>query len=608
MAFYRDRGDGLIEVVHDDGTTTPGLPPSMAPDLEATGILAQPAGPSLAERGATAGVADFVDDGDQAARDYALGMGRQAPQPSIRVEMERALGAPIPAPQSQRSHTQQAQQSRFDQLSQVGPESGTVDYSSLSGAPQATQQMVNDPRIATAQEVMAEMQRGTYVPGSPARDVLVGFTEQGRAPLPQEELERRRENLQAQAAEQRWQGELMAERGEREQLAEYVDLQRQYQQIERERELQLAREARAQELQREAEQAKAEIQQVDPRAYWNEMGGESRFLAILAVALGGFSAGFTGSGRNLALEMLQDAIRDNIDAQKHAISQQEERYTEARAAYERALEAAGGDVPTADLIYEIGLSQVFVQQARQYAAQVDNDLARSQAEQIALQMEEQIAEREAELQGLNRVRAEQWAHQPERRGGVVRPSYEQAMDRVIGRHERERKLGLRESDEEPDRADLARRVVLPDGTAVFAKDAQTATDSQGVLDSVQRYEQLSKEAIGLLDELGHSLPLSERRARLKAIGTQMALEVRDMARLGVISDSDVEVFMKPLSAMGSEEMTSHDPTVKAGLEQNMRINDRRRNQLLRQFAADPQMRRPVIPQDRVMGQQMREGW
>src|SRR5690606_31258031 len=266
---------------------------------------------------------------------------------------------------------------------QPAPSEQKVDPSTLVGGESGTgAQRAPDPREAVAAEVMAEMARGShYVAPRPARDVLVGYTEQGRAPLPEEEMERRRRNWEEQAAEQRWQGQLAGERADREQMADYVELQNRFQQLERERELSERREAMAARLKAEADEAKAAIQSVNPRADWEEMGGGARFLAILSLAFSWYNSGIT-RGPTLALQMLQQAVRDNIDAQKEKIAQQEDRYSEARAAYERALAATGGDERAADLIYEIGLSRVFADQARVYASQVDSDLMRSQAEQL----------------------------------------------------------------------------------------------------------------------------------------------------------------------------------------------------------------------------------
>lgn len=615
MAYYRTRADGLLEVVQDDGSVTPPLPSTIQGDLELQGIMpAVPPELGLAESGATAG----------------LGGGAIVPPPTERDDYQRqalaaAHGQPVVRPKTGSdvapglmtpelagalassglpvdSRTQRQAKVAQQQAAQREQRTANLVGGEPTGAPL-------DPQLAHRAEVerdLAALQRPVYIPGQPARDVLVGYTEQGRAPLPPEELEARRANMEAQAAEQRWQGQLMAERAERERLADYVDLQRQFQEAEQTRDLLERREATVRQLKAEADQAKADIQEVDPRAFWNEMGGEQRFFAILSVALGAFGSAFTG-GENQALRMFENAFRENIDVQKQRIAQQEARATEASAAYERALAAVGGDERSADLLYEIALGNIAAQQARAFAADTDSDILRSHAEQAALQLEEANREKEAELAGLTRVRAAQFAHQPETGPRVVQRSRADALKELGQLYDLEEKVGLRESQQPVEREDLARRVVLEGGTVVYAKDSQTATSAQKALGALERYRRLAGDAKEILSEAGHSIPLSDRRTRLSAIGIEMALLIREANELGIVTDSDMKNFMEPLSALGSERVFSAPGATITKLDEVTRLNKMKEAQFLRQMTSDPQMTRPVVPRDLVQGG-AREGW
>lgn len=598
MASYRIRPDGLLEVQQDDGSVSPGLPPSLQGSLEAEGIMpAVPAELGLEQSGATAslfgGGGFSVVDPSQAPPDTYRAPNGGRPT-SDAEKIQQTLG----------SFGVQADLPRGAQP--TAPSERMVDPSTLVGGESGTgAQRAPDPREAVAAEVMAEMARGTrYVAPRPARDVLVGYTEQGRAPLPEEEMERRRGNWSEQAAEQRWQGQLAAERADREQMADYVELQNRFQQVERERELNERREATAARLKAEADEAKAAIQSVNPNEYWEEMGGASRFAAILAVAMSGFAAGFTGSGRNTALEMLQQAVRDNIDAQKEKIAQQEDRYSEARAAYERALAAAGGDERAADLIYEIGLSRVFADQARVYASQVDSDLMRSQAEQLALQMEEQIAEKEAELQGLTRVRAAQFVHQEARAGGVIRPTYEQALERVGKRHELEEKIGLRDRAPSPD--DMKRMIVLEGGQRVYAP---SESDRAVLRDKIQNAEKILSAIDTQLDII--NTPGKSLSPELRAKATANARVLGGFARNllvgpGAVTDSEREIIDQAV-AQDAAGFFALDTTNKAALEILRKYTERDRRDALDQVSASPQRWQPLTPPDQVRGA-TREGW
>lgn len=602
MAYYRDRGDGLLEVVQDDGSVSPGLPPSIQGDLEAQGILPErPEELGLGQSGATAGRLDYMDE--WSSPDAPLAPTTPAPvaprptppqhrPPKSRYDVASMVQAPTPE----------------EQADLVPPDQ--VDWSdepprkNLVGGERSAP-VGPDPRERTAAEVAAEMQRGSYyVAPREARDVLVGYTEQGRAPLPEEQLQQRRDNMAAQAAEQRWQGELVGERLEREQEARYVDIQQRFQQVERERALAERREANVARLRAEADQAKADIEQLNPRQLWDEMGGEQRFFAILSVALGGFAAGFTGSGRNPGLEMLQQAQRENLEAQKQKIAQQEGFYSEATAAYERALEAAGGDERAADLIYEIGMGRIMVDQARNYAMGLDSDIARSEVEQLAAQLEEQNLEKEAELQGLTRVRAAQFAHQEARAGGVVRPTYEQALERVGKRHELERKVGLREapvSDE-----DRERMIVLPGGQRVYAP----AKDDRKVLREQMQGTQKMLSAIefqeSIIDTPAKSLSL-EKRAESEANARVLGGFARNLlVGPGAVTDSERAIIEQAV-AQDAAGLFSLDTSNRAALRILKKYSQQELQGVYDQLSSTPTGWTPLTPPDTVRGRATK-GW
>lgn len=604
MAYYRDRGDGLLEVVQDDGTVSPGLPPTMQGELEAQGILPErPEELGLSESGATASLFGgqgftILDPSQAPPDDYGrnalrAAAGKPAVQGAQPQQQGSALFDPVAA-EAARGLPRGAQQQ------QAAPPPPTNLVGGERSAP-----MGPDPRERTAAEVAAEMQRGSYyVAPREARDVLVGYTEQGRAPLPEEQLQQRRDNMAAQAAEQRWQGELVGERLEREQEARYVDIQQRFQQVERERALAERREANVARLRAEADQAKAAIQQINPRQLWDEMGGEQRFFAILSVALGGFAAGFTGSGRNPGLEMLQQAQRENLEAQKQKIAQQEGFYSEATAAYERALEAAGGDERAADLIYEIGMGRIMVDQARNYAMGLDSDIARSEVEQLAAQLEEQNLEKEAELQGLTRVRAAQFAHQEARAGGVVRPTYEQALERVGKRHELERKVGLREapvSDE-----DRERMIVLPGGQRVYAP----AKDDRKVLRDQLQGTQKMLSAIefqeSIIDTPAKSLSL-EKRAESEANARVLGGFARNLlVGPGAVTDSERAIIEQAV-AQDAAGLFSLDTSNRAALRILKKYSQQELQGVYDQLSSTPTGWTPLTPPDTIQGR-VKKGW
>lgn len=57
-------------------------------------------------------------------------------------------------------------------------------------------------------------------------------------------------------------------------------------------------------------------QKIDPRHYWTEEGGGSKFGAALGILLSGIGAGMSRSNTNMAMDVIQGNINRDIDAQK----------------------------------------------------------------------------------------------------------------------------------------------------------------------------------------------------------------------------------------------------------------------------------------------------
>lgn len=85
---------------------------------------------------------------------------------------------------------------------------------------------------------------------------------------------------------------------------------------------QAAAEARTVDLQNHLKAQEEQVQKVlsehkiDPSRKWSSMGIGNKILAGISIALGGIGAGLSGSNKNYALEIINKAIDDDIDAQK----------------------------------------------------------------------------------------------------------------------------------------------------------------------------------------------------------------------------------------------------------------------------------------------------
>jgi hypothetical protein len=97
-------------------------------------------------------------------------------------------------------------------------------------------------------------------------------------------------------------------------------------------------------LQTEGDSLQKAVQngQIDPDKYWNSRTSGQKASAIVSVILGGIGGGMSGTGQNVALQMLNDHVNKDIDSQKVDLGKKETLYSQNLAKYgqERAATAA----------------------------------------------------------------------------------------------------------------------------------------------------------------------------------------------------------------------------------------------------------------------------
>lgn len=113
--------------------------------------------------------------------------------------------------------------------------------------------------------------------------------------------------------------ETRAAEADRQALAQQQYLNQQYQQDQQ---------VRQDKLMAQIDKEHAEVQdkvreqynkKIDPERYWNSKSTGAKILAGIGMVLGGMGGGMTKTGRNPALEQINKAINDDIDAQKYEI-------------------------------------------------------------------------------------------------------------------------------------------------------------------------------------------------------------------------------------------------------------------------------------------------
>lgn len=116
---------------------------------------------------------------------------------------------------------------------------------------------------------------------------------------------------------------------------------------------------------------------VDPNEYWKEKGTGSKIAAALAIGLGTFGSLYM-HGPNTALQIINEGINANIDAQKANIATARGAFADRSSLYRQNLEAFG-DRERADLATKMQyLDQVtsMVNQIRAGAKDADSEAAR----------------------------------------------------------------------------------------------------------------------------------------------------------------------------------------------------------------------------------------
>lgn len=102
------------------------------------------------------------------------------------------------------------------------------------------------------------------------------------------------------------------------------------------------------------------VQEIDPDQYWNSLDGGARTRAVLSMAFGALGkagrilAGAPG-GENVGLSLFKDAVRRNIEKQKHAIASGKEKdELRLQELQSRGLTAAQAESAAEALQYKLG--------------------------------------------------------------------------------------------------------------------------------------------------------------------------------------------------------------------------------------------------------------
>lgn len=144
-------------------------------------------------------------------------------------------------------------------------------------------------------------------------------------------------------------------------------------------------------------------QREDPGRYWRDAGTGARILGGIAVGLGAAGAALTG-GPNTALEILQDAVDEDIEAQRTNLAERRADYSAAEREREN-VEDRFQDERMREEARRVAAWDEVERRIQALAAQSQGEMAQANAQQMLAGVQRNRAEAEMRFQQLNREAA-----------------------------------------------------------------------------------------------------------------------------------------------------------------------------------------------------------
>jgi len=257
---------------------------------------------------------------------------------------------------------------------------------------------------------------------------------------------------------------------------------------------------------------------INPNRYWESRNTGQKISAIIGLVLGGLGGGMQGTGKNAALEVLNKAIDNDIDAQKSAFENAKGVVGEKKSAYASAM-AELGNKELALLAAKSSALGITELKLKQVAAQAGSAEAEAKAKLALGQIAEEKAKVNATLQqGVQGLAAARQAVSK----GVEDPS-------LLPKELRERMVRM------PD--GLYRPAINDAGAKVVNEQAMGAKKITSIL---LKMKELADPTV---------LP-TVRKAKLEGLVSEYTALKKNEMMLGVMSDSDKELVERTIGNPG----------------------------------------------------------
>jgi hypothetical protein len=274
--------------------------------------------------------------------------------------------------------------------------------------------------------------------------------------------------------------------------------------------------------------AKAQLEkasQIDPDQVLGTAG--AKITAAIAMVLGGIGSGLTG-GPNYAIQIIQQAIQDNIGAQKHRFAKKEREAEKAEANIDKTKAEFSEDKANALREYGIGLEM-----AKMKLGKITAGLSGGEAMAKAKELEAQITEEAAK----NSLALEHQA-----RGAYLQSQIAQGQIMTNQAEMQERRVEkAAAAAAEATGAEALEGYVFTGKTTPTKPALDRAQKAAGVKASGNA---LLDEAIRMREKYGSEHGGGKVQSRMEVLQSQIITMIGQMSDAGVIQPSEVERFQK----------------------------------------------------------------
>lgn len=266
----------------------------------------------------------------------------------------------------------------------------------------------------------------------------------------------------------------------------------------------------------DVEQKKLEdMAKINPNKYWEEKSTGSKIAASIGIALGAIGSALTG-GENQALKIINNAIDRDIDAQKNNFNMARGKLTDKQNAFQLAMREFG-DQNTALMAAKSSALGVADLKLKEIAAKSQSEEAKAKAQFLSGQIMEERGKLNAAIaSSLQKSVASRQATMGE---GVEDPS--------LLPEEQQKKV-----------------VKMPNG---LYKPAISADGAKAVNETVVAAENIKATMRNMEKIFDPALPYTEKAALAKTYQSDLFMQLKELAKLGVISESDRQL-VEPLIA------------------------------------------------------------